>query len=58
MIFQVHTPAFPLHKFVSHFIYYEGFDPVHSMDRFLPDGNTEFIISLLTIRNPSMTTKP
>lgn len=46
MIFQVHTPAFPLHKFIRHFIYYEGFDPVHSMDRFLPDGNTEIIIDL------------
>ena len=44
MIFQIHTPAFPLNKFIRHFIYYEGFDPVHSMDRFLPDGNTEIII--------------
>jgi AraC-like DNA-binding protein len=46
MIFQIHTPTFPLNKFVMHFIYYEGVDPVHSMDRFLPDGNTEIIISL------------
>lgn len=46
MIFQVHIPAYPLHKFVRHFIYYEGFDPVHSMDQFLPDGNTEIIIDL------------
>ncbi len=46
MIFQVHIPIFPLNKFVRHFIYYEGVDPVHSMDRFLPDGNTEVIISL------------
>ena len=46
MILQVHTPAFPLQKFVDHFIYYEGFDPTHNMDRFLPDGNSEFIIEL------------
>ncbi len=46
MILQVHTPAFPLHEFVKHFIYFEGFNPVHSMDRFLPDGNAEFIINL------------
>ncbi len=46
MILQVHTPTFPLHKFVDHFIYYEGFNPVHRMDRFLPDGNAEFIIEL------------
>lgn len=46
MIFEVHTPTFPLNKFIDHFIYYEGFNPVHNMDRFLPDGNTEFIIEL------------
>lgn len=46
MILEVYTPDFPLNKFVSHFIYYEGFNPVHSMDRFLPDGNAEFIIEL------------
>ena len=43
---EVHTPDFPLNKFINHFIYYEGFNPVHSMDRFLPDGNAEFIIEL------------
>ena len=46
MILEVHTPDFPLNKFINHFIYYEGFNPVHSMDRFLPDGNAEFIIEL------------
>jgi len=46
MILQVHSPVFPLQKFVDHFIYFEGFNPVHSMDRFLPDGNAEFIIDL------------
>lgn len=46
MILQVHTPTLPLHKFVDHFIYHEGFNPIHRMDRFLPDGNTELIIEL------------
>ncbi len=46
MIIQVHSPVYPLHEFVNHFIYYEGFNPVHTMDRFLPDGNAEFIIEL------------
>ena len=46
MILQVHTPAFPLHQFVDHFIYFEGYNPGHRMDRFLPDGNAEFIIEL------------
>jgi AraC-like DNA-binding protein len=46
MIFQVHIPAFPLNTFIKNFFYYEGFEAAHSMDRFLPDGNTEIIISL------------
>jgi len=46
MILQIHTPAFPLREFVKHFIYFEGFDPIHNIDRFLPDGNTEIIIEL------------
>ena len=46
MIFQVHNPVFPLQTFIKHLIYYEGFNPAHSMDRFLPDGNTEIIIDL------------
>lgn len=28
-------------------IFYEGYDPVHRVDRFLPDGNVEIIIDLL-----------
>jgi AraC-like DNA-binding protein len=44
MILQTHIPAFPLNQFVDHFIYYEGYNPEHSIDRFLPDGNTEIII--------------
>lgn len=46
MKLEVHRPDFPLNQFVDHFIYYEGYNPVHSMDRFLPDGNAEFIIEL------------
>jgi AraC-like DNA-binding protein len=30
-------------------IYYEGFSPIHNLDRFLPDGNTEFLIDLSEI---------
>ena len=40
MILQVHIPAPPLGDYVSALIYYDGFDPIHQMDRFLPDGNT------------------
>jgi len=44
MILEMHIPRFPLGRFVDHFIYYEGYNPEHSIDRFLPDGNTEIII--------------
>ena len=44
MILETHIPRFPLNQFVDHFIYYEGYHPDHSIDRFLPDGNTEIII--------------
>jgi AraC-like DNA-binding protein len=47
MILRVHTPAFPLSEYISAFIYYDGFDPIHQMDRFLPDGNTELIFNLI-----------
>lgn len=46
MILKVHTSAPPLGDYISAIIYYDGFDPVHQMDRFLPDGNTELIIDL------------
>jgi len=46
MIFQSHQPAFPLNQFIDTMIYFEGFSPVHTLDRFLPDGNTELLIDL------------
>jgi AraC-like DNA-binding protein len=44
MILKTHIPRFPLSQFIDHFIYYEGYNPQHSIDRFLPDGHTEIII--------------
>jgi len=46
MISQFHIPSAPLDQFIRYFYYYEGFEAAHSMDRFLPDGNTEIIIDL------------
>lgn len=46
MIFRFHQPAFPLNQFIDSIFYYEGFSPVHALDRFLPDGNTELILNL------------
>ena len=44
MILKTHPPKFPLNRFIDQFIYYEDYHPKHSIDRFLPDGNTEIII--------------
>lgn len=44
MIYQTHIPAFPLDKFVKIFIYYEGVQHAHNIDRFLPNGDTEILI--------------
>ena len=46
MIFRAYQPVFPLDHFIENLIYTEGFSAPHSLDRFLPDGNTEIIIDL------------
>lgn len=46
MIFHSHYPAFPLNNFIDSIFYFEGIAPVHALDRFLPDGNTELILDL------------
>jgi AraC-like DNA-binding protein len=46
MIFGYHRPKFPLGQYVDSMVYFEkpAFD--HTLDRFLPDGNTELLIDL------------
>lgn len=44
MIFETYIPKFPLNQFIDCFIYYEGFNYEHSVDRFLPNGDTEILI--------------
>jgi AraC-like DNA-binding protein len=39
-----HIPAYPLDQFFEPFIYYEGVSHGHSIDRFLPNGDTEILI--------------
>ncbi len=46
MVFKLHFPGPPLDHFISSFYYYEGFTPEHSIDCFLPNGETEMIIDL------------
>ncbi len=44
MIFRTHIPRFPLDRFISVFIYYEGVHHAHNVDRFLPNGDTEILV--------------
>ncbi len=46
MVFLVYVPRFPLGQFVESFIYYSGYQPDHTLDRFLPDGNVNVVIDL------------
>ena len=39
-------PAYPLSQFIDHFYYYVGYNPQHSVDRFLPDGEVQIIFDL------------
>lgn len=44
MIYQTHLPAFPLSQFIELFIYFERVEHAHTVDRFLPNGDTEILI--------------
>ncbi len=44
MIFRAHIPVFPLSKFVEVLIYFERAEHSHTVDRFLPNGDTEILI--------------
>jgi AraC-like DNA-binding protein len=46
LIAEVYIPASPLNQFIDHFYYYTGFNPEHSVDRFLPDGEVQIIFDL------------
>ena len=44
MIYNIHIPAFPLNQFIEAFIYFERAEHAHTVDRFLPNGDTEILI--------------
>ncbi len=46
MVFEIHIPCFPLNQFIESFIYYRDYNPTHTVDRFLPDGNVNLVIDL------------
>lgn len=44
MIFRAHNPVFPLNNFIEALIYFERVERAHTVDRFLPNGDTEILI--------------
>ena len=46
MVSFLRRPESPLGDFIESIFYYEGFNPGHLIDRFLPDGNVQLIIDL------------
>ncbi len=44
MIYQAHIPRPPLDRFIDAFIYFERVEHAHTVDRFLPNGDTEILI--------------
>ena len=44
MVHQAHFPKFPLAQFVELLVYFEGIVHSHTVDRFLPNGDTEILI--------------
>lgn len=46
MIFRQHILPHPLNQFIESFVYYKDYNPVHTVDRFLPDGYVNVVIDL------------
>jgi len=46
MITKLYIPSHPLNQFIVSFFYYTGYNPEHSVDRLLPDGNVQIIFDL------------
>lgn len=44
MLHHPYFPSFPLNQFVELFIYFDGIQHAHSIDRFLPNGDVEILI--------------
>ena len=44
MVHQPYFPSFPLNQFVELFIYFDGIQNAHTVDRFLPNGDVEILI--------------
>ena len=46
MIFETYIPSYPLNQFIESFVYFKDYNPTHTVDRFLPDGNVNIVIDL------------
>ncbi|MBL7738338.1 MAG: AraC family transcriptional regulator [Chitinophagaceae bacterium] len=46
MTYRIHIPPPPLSFFVEHLFYYEGYQAMHKMEKFLPDGSMDLLIDL------------
>jgi AraC-like DNA-binding protein len=44
MILRTYIPRFPLDQFIQALIYFEGIQHAHTVDRLLPNGETEILI--------------
>jgi AraC-like DNA-binding protein len=44
MVFRAHIPRFPLNQFIEVLVYFERVEHGHTVDRFLPNGDTEILI--------------
>jgi AraC-like DNA-binding protein len=44
VIFRAHIPRSPLNRFIELLIFFERVEHAHSVDRFLPNGDTEILI--------------
>ncbi|HAQ38379.1 MAG TPA: hypothetical protein DCQ58_07715, partial [Saprospirales bacterium] len=44
--YKTYIPTFPLGQFVESLVYFKGYNPEHTVDRFLPDGYTYIVFDL------------
>jgi hypothetical protein len=45
MVFEIYTPALLLSQFIKSFIYFRDYNPIHTIDRFMPDGYGNSVMS-------------
>ena len=46
MQFEIRTPPYPLNQFVESVLFYQNYQPAHTIERLLPDGSLNLIVEL------------